>query len=595
MTYELPSRGDLNWDTALNNSIEAVKATADNALSTATDAETRFAALQTAPAIGDFASQQISELLKRQTASVVAWAGDNNVNLLIGEMGTPAPTTPAPEARRWRAIGYDILGDLYSHNIPVFCWSARKAPRPTDVLDPYKASGGFTGTLDTSLDSAEVFENAPNVLRGINSSDGHLGYNTTGATGGFNDVSRGTFNTDYTYAGLADYAFLYAKGYRAIRLTVRWERIQPTLNAALDSTEMGRIDDSIAAAGAAGLQVYLCLKNHGAYYQNVSGTSTRRILGSAELTQAMFVDLWTRLSTRYKNNATVVGYDLDNEPANPSVAVWQAASQAALTAIRDNSDTKIILVEGGGPNFSALASWVQDNGATGWITDPANNFYYSPHFYPQGFYQLSTDYVSIDTTVSQSNGVADRLKVYNRALSTQQLDALVQSMPIPSGTTGALVSGTAYYVYFDCHLDLLVSKIEGYNAVAGSGLTVARMALGQVTNYNGDFTILAESANDPTPWQSANQTITESFSTSRGGASSVKLVKGQRYVAALIIVGSGVPTVSGQLFTLTGMGGQLPKLAKRLTTQTDLPAPGTSVLASSLADVNGRYYMTLKP
>ena len=62
---------------------------------------------------------------------------------------------------------------------------------------------------------------------------------------------------------------------------------------------------------------------------------------------AHFASLWTNLSTAFKANAGVAGYGLMNEPVGMAGPVaWEQASQAAVTAIRNNGDTKLVLVPG---------------------------------------------------------------------------------------------------------------------------------------------------------------------------------------------------------------------------------------------------------
>jgi hypothetical protein len=50
-----------------------------------------------------------------------------------------------------------------------------------------------------------------------------------------------------------------------------------------------------------------------------------------------------------------------------------------LTAIRANGDNKTIMIPGDG--WSNATYWSTYNGATPFITDPANNYYYEAHEY----------------------------------------------------------------------------------------------------------------------------------------------------------------------------------------------------------------------
>lgn len=373
------------------------------------------------------------------------------------------------------------------------------------------------------------------IYRGVNSSGAEFG------------PLPGVVDTDYHYDTLASLQYLYSRGHRHTRVAFKWERVQPTLGAALNSAELTRLQAFVTNAATAGLTVALNVHNFGKY-NNIA-------LGAAGgPTQANFVDLWTRLSTAFKNNAAVVAYGLMNEPngiplvlsatnrvsttytswvvddnaptlaavtfdggptlrmtratanalmsarspffavtpgekltisadirpetragrvktrieywsgsggtgsvvgsafsdnssqtagtwanrvitstvpagaasakvtayvddtttngdigyiRNAYVAVvppfWHTVSQAAVTAIRANADTKLIFVAG--DSWSGVADWATNNGATGWITDSANNFMYEGHHYWDADHSGTyTATYSAEVTASTSGG-----------------------------------------------------------------------------------------------------------------------------------------------------------------------------------------------
>lgn len=109
-------------------------------------------------------------------------------------------------------------------------------------------------------------------------------------------------------------------------------------------------------------------------------------VGTARLPSSAFANLWTQISTHYKTNTTVSGYDLMNEPINGFVfSNWFNAAQAAITAIRANGDTHRIYVEG--VNFSGAWNWVSgegqpyNNSTLYQLNDPLNNLVFSAHSY----------------------------------------------------------------------------------------------------------------------------------------------------------------------------------------------------------------------
>lgn len=190
----------------------------------------------------------------------------------------------------------------------------------------------------------------------------------------------GTVDTDYMYPSAGIYAAMAGKGHRAIRLPFRWERIQPTRGAALNSAELTRLVGAVNAAGAVGLKVLLDCHNYGRYINSTANGGATLVLGDGTLTTANFVDLWTRLSTAFKGNGAVLGYGLMNEPHDlpGGAAAWEAASQSAVTAIRANADTTQVFVSG--YSWSGAQSWAAQHPAP-WITDSTGRITYEAHYY----------------------------------------------------------------------------------------------------------------------------------------------------------------------------------------------------------------------
>src|SRR5262249_55734158 len=135
----------------------------------------------------------------------------------------------------------------------------------------------------------------------------------------------------------------------------------------------------------------------------------RQPIGSSGMPVAKFADLWSRLSTAFKNDAGVIGYGLMNEPVGlPSTSslsddkLWEQASQAALTAIRNDGDTKLVLVPGN--EWAPASEWTSHHPSP-WINDPSNNFRYEAHQYwdrdGSGSYNYTYDQEVAD---AQANG-----------------------------------------------------------------------------------------------------------------------------------------------------------------------------------------------
>lgn len=237
------------------------------------------------------------------------------------------------------------------------------------------------------------------VERAISVSGAEFTPSTTAATQAFSNVNVQTYASDYKYEGVPTnvasanrltFDYLYGRGWRTVKIPIRWERIQRSLGGALDSTEVSRLTAELDKAQAAGLKVVLDLHNYGLYYLDGSQTSPAQTtntgyrfpIGSSTVTQAHFADVWSRLATTFAGHAAVTGFHLMNEPqatGGLTRATWYACAQAAVTAIRAVSSTVTIRV--GGWNWSDCYNWTVNNPSGGWITDPANNFWYEAHHY----------------------------------------------------------------------------------------------------------------------------------------------------------------------------------------------------------------------
>jgi hypothetical protein len=212
------------------------------------------------------------------------------------------------------------------------------------------------------------------------------------------------------------YAYLASRHYTVVRLPFLWERVQPTLGEPLDAAALASISGAVQNAASAGMSVILDIHNYARYDGVAYGES-------GSFTQAEFADLWTRLSTVFRDDPAVVGYGLMNEPHDlPAVSGvsgkerWQQAQQAALTAIRATGDVTCVLVSG--YSWSSMAGW--DVGQPPYITDPANNFRWEAHDYwdldSSGTY--ATSYATVNAAAANVGypdlkGDALRTRVYS--------------------------------------------------------------------------------------------------------------------------------------------------------------------------------------
>jgi hypothetical protein len=138
----------------------------------------------------------------------------------------------------------------------------------------------------------------------------------------------------------------------------------------------------------------------------------------------------------------------------------------------------------------------------------------------------------------------------------------------------SLTSRVVFYSFFTATKSVSVSQISMMSRAAGSGLTLARMAL--VSFDETTATILARTASDTTLFTTADTLYTRSFSTVGSLPASYSLVAGTRYGIALICVGTTMPGIMGisqNAYISTSIS---PKLSIYINGQDDIPTPQSS-------------------
>ena len=307
------------------------------------------------------------------------WLQANGAQGYIGEVGWPNNADTAA----WNALATKWYADAAAAGLWTTAWSAGEWWGCGYKLSVYVWSTCSTmdGSLNATRSSASVIEaQAHPDRRGVNMSGGDFG--TPGpldATSAFSNANPGTYNSAYHFDTQASYSYVASRGITLVRLPVRWERVQPTLGGPLNPAEVQRIAEAVARAAAAGMRVIIDIHNYGAYWLSNGSQGVRRPIGSAEVTVAHFAALWANLSTAFKANAGVAGYGLMNEPVGMAGPVaWEQASQAAVTAIRQNADAKLVLVPG--YNWSGAQQWTSQH-PRAWISDAYANIRYEAHHY----------------------------------------------------------------------------------------------------------------------------------------------------------------------------------------------------------------------
>lgn len=154
-------------------------------------------------------------------------------------------------------------------------------------------------------------------------------------------------------------------------------------------TPLDLMDTVIARAKANGLQIIL--DRH-----RPTSADQSPLWYTSSVPESKWISDWKFLADRYKNDPTVIGADLHNEPAGaatwggPASTNWQAAATRGGNAVLESNPNLLILVEGIENQSTAGGTWwgggLADVGANPVILSNPNRVVYSPHDYPSSLY-----------------------------------------------------------------------------------------------------------------------------------------------------------------------------------------------------------------
>lgn len=171
------------------------------------------------------------------------------------------------------------------------------------------------------------------------------GVNLSGAE--FNSKKLpGEMYRDYTYPSGSEMDYYDEKGVNAVRLPIRWERVQRTLYGELDGQEVGAIKKTLNQARERDICLILDIHNYGLY--------NGEPIGSPNVPVEAFHDLWRRLALELDDPAYLV-LDLMNEPFKLDIAAWGDVAQSTVNVLREAGAKQMILVSGG--RWSGVHEW----------------------------------------------------------------------------------------------------------------------------------------------------------------------------------------------------------------------------------------------
>jgi endoglucanase len=247
------------------------------------------------------------------------------------------------------------------------------------------AAAGPSGWLHTSGGSIVTASGAPYVVKGVS----WFGMETT------NCAPHGLWSISLD-AGLAQ---IKSMGFTTVRVPFSNECLASTATSSINysvnpglanQTPQQVLDIVIRQAAAAGLNVILDR------HRPDSGSQSQ-LWYTDQYSEARWISDWTALATRYKNDPTVIGVDLHNEPhgsacwgCGDAAIDWQAAATRGGNAVLAVNPKLLILVEGVEKQPDGSSTW-WGGGLSGVAAKPVkltvkNQVVYSPHDYPASVY-----------------------------------------------------------------------------------------------------------------------------------------------------------------------------------------------------------------
>jgi len=237
-----------------------------------------------------------------------------------------------------------------------------------------------------------------------------FGMNFASGTFSDHDVTKlpGIYNTHYTYPNKDTFSRWKARGVKHVRLPIRWERIQRTLNAPLDSVEAARLLAVYDIAASLDMVIVLDLHN---YMQRVVN-GVKYDIGTSQVPQIAYNDLWVRLVALIGSHKASYGYGIMNEPMGTQ-GRWTAIAQSVVNAIRAVDPKTYIFVNG--DQWATPLNWVAANPG---FPLQGENLVYEAHLYfdknAGGSYADANEQIDPQVGVNRLTPFVNWLKKYGQ-------------------------------------------------------------------------------------------------------------------------------------------------------------------------------------
>lgn len=223
------------------------------------------------------------------------------------------------------------------------------------------------------------------------------------------DKLPGRLGYDYKFPTSRTLAYYRSVGFRTIRLSILWERLQPELLGSLDAAYLSEIRTAIESAGKLDLGVVLDLHNYARY--------RGQVIGTPQVPNEAFRDVWTKLVSETRSLKAITAWGLMNEPYRTN-GLWEVAAQAGVDGVRAADRTRPIYVAG--ESYSSAARWPVTHPQP-FVVDPVGKEIYEAHLYldpdSSGRYVNSTPPTSpspAETAVQRVKPFADWLGKFHK-------------------------------------------------------------------------------------------------------------------------------------------------------------------------------------
>ena len=270
-----------------------------------------------------------------------------------------------------------ILCALLLAGAMISCNTAEKGPAPEDFVR-------IEGQNLIKPDGSRLFIMGTNLGNWLNPEGYMFGFSRANSARFIDEMFCQLVGPDFTadfwkrfkdnYVTREDIEFIASTGANTIRLPFHYKLFTDEdymgLSAAQDGFE--RVDSLVCWCRDNGL--YLILDMHdapgGQTGDNIDDSYGYPWLFESEKSQQLFCDIWRSIAERYKDETTILGYELINEPIAPYFenmeelnGKLEALHKRAVKAIREVDTNHIILLGGAqwNGNFKPFSDWKYDD------------------------------------------------------------------------------------------------------------------------------------------------------------------------------------------------------------------------------------------